>query len=136
MDPITTAIVAALAAGALKAAGSVGEKAISDGYAALKAILVRKFGQQSEVVKAVEGVEARPASPGRGQTLQEEVTAAKLAQDNEILQAAQALQERVRSQPGGAQIIQNVSHGSAGSVYGSATVTNYGERRPSDDPPS
>jgi hypothetical protein len=107
MEPITTAIIAAIAAGALKSAGQAGEQLVVDGYAALKALIVRKFGQQSEVVKAVEGVETRPDSEGRRQTLQEEIVTAKLDQDAEILQVAKALLDGVNAQPGGEKHVQN-----------------------------
>jgi hypothetical protein len=107
MEPITTAIIAAIAAGALKAAGSIGEKAIADSYAGLKALIVRKFGQQSDVVKAVESVEARPESAGRQQTLAEEAAAAKLDQDQDVVKAAQELIEQIKAQPGGQAHIQS-----------------------------
>ena len=107
MEPITTAIIAAIAAGALKAAGSIGEKAIADSYAGLKALIVRKFGQQSDVVKAVESVESRPDSAGRQQTLAEEGAAAKLDQDQDVVKAAQELIEQIKAQPGGQAHIQS-----------------------------
>ncbi len=46
MDPITTAIVAALAA--------LSKDAIKDGYNALKSTLKKKFGSESDLVDAVE----------------------------------------------------------------------------------
>jgi hypothetical protein len=108
MEPITaTAIVAALAAGVAKSAASVGEKVFVDGYGALKALLQRKFGGQSKVVKAVDDLEAKPESEGRKLTLKEEVEEAKADEDLEIRQAAQALLERLEAQPGGRQHIQN-----------------------------
>ena len=107
MEPITTAIIAAIAAGALKSVGQVGENLIADGYAALRSLIVRKFSQQSEVIKAVEGVESRPESEGRRQTLREEIVAAKLDHDAEILQSAQALLDRINAQPGGEKHVQN-----------------------------
>ncbi|MEO6320529.1 MAG: hypothetical protein ABIR56_07620 [Polaromonas sp.] len=107
MEPITTAIIAAIAAGALKSAGQVAEHLVGDGYAALKAFIVRKCGPQSEVVKAVDGVETRPDSEGRRRILHEEIVAAKLDQDAETLQIAQALLDRINAQPGGDQHVQN-----------------------------
>jgi predicted Ser/Thr protein kinase len=46
MDPITTAIVTALAT-------NLGKDAIKDGYEALKAAIKKKFGDDSDVVDAV-----------------------------------------------------------------------------------
>jgi hypothetical protein len=107
MDPITTALIAAIGAGALKSVGQVGENLVADGYAALKSLIMRKFSRQSEVVQAVEGVESRPDSEGRRQTLREEIVAAKLDQDAEILLSAKALLDRINAQPGGEKHVQN-----------------------------
>lgn len=49
MEPVTTAIVAAIAAGVARGAGGVGEGLLGDAYAALKALLLRKFGRQRPV---------------------------------------------------------------------------------------
>jgi hypothetical protein len=108
MEPITTtAIVAALAAGAVKSAASVGEKVLVDGYAALRALLQRKFGDQSRLIQAVDELEAKPDSEGRKLTLKEEVENAKADEDSEIRQKAQALLDQLEAQPGGRQHIQN-----------------------------
>jgi hypothetical protein len=105
MDPITTALVAAAAAGATE----VGKKAIGDAYAGLKDLIRRKFGAKSEVAKAVEAVEAKPDSVGRKTTLEEELTAAKADQDQELVEAARRLLERIEAQPGGVQVIQQAT---------------------------
>jgi hypothetical protein len=65
------------ATGVARGAGSVGERVLVDGYAALKALLQRKFGGESKVVKAVEDLEAEPDSQGRKLTLKEKVEEAK-----------------------------------------------------------
>ena len=44
MDPVTTAIVVALAAGATSGVTEAGRKAIADAYEALKTLLKKKFG--------------------------------------------------------------------------------------------
>jgi phage terminase small subunit len=102
MDPVTTAILAAIAAGVPK----VIEQAAADAYDALKAVLRRKFGDQSDVIKATKDLESKPDSAGRQATLHEEVTAAKADQDPEVLAAARALLERIKAQPGGEQFVQ------------------------------
>ena len=58
MDPITTAVLAAL--------GQLAEPAVKDAYEAFKSLLVRKFGKPSDVVKAVETLEAKPDSAAGG----------------------------------------------------------------------
>jgi disulfide oxidoreductase YuzD len=85
MDPVTTAIIAAIAAGAGAGANGVAAKSIVDGYQALKALIKRKFGESSEVVKAVDGLENKPDSAGRKQTVSEELTAVKAADDIDVL---------------------------------------------------
>lgn len=107
MDPVTTAIIAALAVGA----GRTVEKIIGDAYDGLKAILKRKFGEDSDVSKAVKELEVKPESMGRKTTLQEEVADVKADQDPEVLKAAQALLDQIKAQPGGEQHIQNVIGG-------------------------
>lgn len=105
MDPVTTAIVAAITAGFTK----VGEQAVTDAYDELKNILKEKFGKKSEVVKAVDRLEEKPESGGRKQMLQEEVLEAKVDQDSEILKLAQDLLTVIASQPDGGQFIQQAS---------------------------
>lgn len=97
MDPITTAIVAALAA--------LSKDAIKDSYNALKAALKKKFGTESDLVDAVDKLEKKPDSEGRKATLQEEVEIAKVNDDPEIIRLGQDLLDKIKEQPGGQQII-------------------------------
>ncbi|HEX5760890.1 MAG TPA: hypothetical protein VF121_17005 [Thermoanaerobaculia bacterium] len=105
MEPITTALIAAAAAGVTK----MGEQAIVDAYNGLKNLIRRKFGSDSEVAKAVEAVEAKPESDGRKATLQEELTAVRAADDRELVEAARKLLEQIRAQPDGARIVQQAT---------------------------
>jgi len=86
MDPIT-AVVSALVA-------SAGKKALDDSYERLKALFRIKFGSDSDVVQAIDQLEAKPDSTGRRQTLKEEIVAAKAHEDPDILQAIRAFEER------------------------------------------
>jgi hypothetical protein len=106
MDPISTAILAALSAGAVSGLTEVSKTAITDAYSKLKALLTKKFGGESDVVHAVNEVEAKPDSAGRKATLQEEVAAVKADQDQEVLHAAQALLQLLQASPEGGQHIQ------------------------------
>lgn len=119
MEPITTALVAAAAAGVTK----VGEKAIVEAYTGLKDLLRRKFGAQSEVAKAVAAVEAKPESAGRKATLAEELTAAKADQDQELVAAAHKLLERIEAQPGGVQVIQQATGSNIAQAARGGTAT-------------
>jgi phage terminase small subunit len=104
MDPITTAIVAAIAAGVSK----VGEQAVVDAYAKLKELLRKKFGARSKVLKAVKELEANPKSAARKDVVKEEVATAKADQDVELLKAAQLLLTAIKTKPDGERIIQTI----------------------------
>jgi hypothetical protein len=124
MDPFSAAIIAALTAGVLSGFTDTSKKLITDAYAGLKSLLIKKFGDQSSLVQSVTNLEAKPESPHRQGVLQEEVQAAKADQDPDLLQAAHALLEQIKAQPGGEQHIQNAigsyiaqaDHGSTATV--------------------
>ncbi len=101
MDPITTAIVAALAAGAVGGLTETSKTAITDAYNKLKDLLTKKFGVKSNVVQAVNQLEARPESAGRKETLQEEMTVVNAEQDDELLAAARHVLTLVQPQQAG-----------------------------------
>jgi hypothetical protein len=89
MDPITTAIVAALPALAANMVSGV----VKDAYAGLKSLITRKFGASSAVAKSVEDLEANPKSQGRAMVLSEHVEEAKATSDAEIMAAVSKLVE-------------------------------------------
>jgi hypothetical protein len=98
MDPITTAIVGALAAGAVSGLTETSKTAITDAYKKLKDLLVGKFGARSAVVQAVDQLEAKPESAGRKESLQEELIAIDAGQDADVLAAAKHLLTLVQPQ--------------------------------------
>lgn len=107
MDPITVAIVAAIGIGTVSGATKIAEQTIVDAYNGLKVLFVKKFGQNSDVVKAVERLEEKPTSSGRRTTLSEEIVSAKAADDQDILVAANDLLDRIKQLPSGEQHIQD-----------------------------
>ena len=107
MDPITTAIMAAIGAGALTGVTKAGEQAVVDAYGKLKDLLKKKFGEKSKVVEAVSELEASPKSTARKEVMKEELAAVKADQDQELLQIAQSLLKSIKALPGGMQIIQS-----------------------------
>ena len=107
MEPVTTAIIAALAAGAAGGITDVAKKAISDGYSGLKALISKKFGSNSEVSDALDKLQATPDSPKRQQTLAEELEATNASADPELLGAAQALLELIKGLPQGERHVQH-----------------------------
>jgi HetE-like protein len=126
MDPITTAIVAALAAGAASGMTKAGEQAISDAYGKLKELLGKKFGAKSKVVKAVQELEANPKSEARQEVVKEEVTSVKADQDQELLQLAQSLLKSLKALPGGTQIIQTAIGDQNIQIAGDSNTVNVG----------
>ncbi len=76
MEPITVAVIAAL--------GKISEAAIADGYQALKALLMRKFGEQSDIAVAVEKLEQDPQSQARKAVLDEEAGKVELSKDDDL----------------------------------------------------
>jgi hypothetical protein len=107
MEPITfTAIVAALSAGVVSGVGQVGKDALVDAYKGLKETLKRKFGDDSEVVEAVDKLEKKPDSEARKGVLLEEVEDARVDQDPEVRKAAQELLDSIKEQPGGEKHVQ------------------------------
>lgn len=123
MDPITTAIVAALSAGAISGMTEVGKTAITDAYQKLKGLLAHKFGNQSKVMKAIDDLEEEQDSKGRQLTLQEQLAKSKADQDQELVQTAQLLLHALQSQPGGAGHIQSIVGNYNAMVSGSGTAT-------------
>jgi hypothetical protein len=121
MDQITTAVLAAL--------GQLAEPAVKDAYEAVKALLVRKFGKPSDVVKAVEALEAKPDSAGRQATLTEEMSSSGATRDGELLQLAQALLEKSRSTQGGTHTVRQRVVGDGNVVAGSGDITINVDRR-------
>ncbi|MCB8765937.1 hypothetical protein L2E68_02430 [Planktothrix agardhii 1029] len=91
MDPITTAFVTALAI-------PMAKDVIKDGYDALKAALKKKFGDQSDVVNAVEQLEKKPDSEGRKSMLQEEVENAKIYNDPQMVKLAEELLKHLETE--------------------------------------
>ena len=94
---ITTAIVAAVT--------HLSKDVIKDSYDALKAGLKKKFGEESDLVDAVDKLEKKPDSEARKATVQEEVEIAQVNDDPEILKLAQNLLDKIKEQPGGQEII-------------------------------
>ena len=93
MDSITTAIIAALSAGAAGGLTEASKTAITDAYSRLKDLLAKKFGAKSKVIQAMDELETKPESSGRKQTLEEEIIAINVQRDADVLAVAQQLIE-------------------------------------------
>ena len=82
-----TAVIGALAAGALAKAGEIGGRAAVDAYEGLRALIVRKLGKAG----AVQSLEDDPRSEAAQTALAQALVKAGLANDGEIAQQAKAL---------------------------------------------
>ncbi|MBI5651687.1 MAG: hypothetical protein HZC40_14775 [Chloroflexi bacterium] len=122
MDPISLAVVGALA--------KLSEQAIKDAYEALKALIARKFGKESDLAQAVENLEKKPESVGRKETLVEEVTASNADRDQELLQAAKALSAIIKTSSGSSQIIQTATGDQNIQVAGNDNMINVNNSKP------
>jgi hypothetical protein len=128
MDPVTTAILAALASGG----GKVTEKLIVDTYEGLKSIISKKLGDDSKVAEAIVNLETEPEFGTHKMTLEGRIKGAKADQDPDIVKAAQALLDQINAQPGSTQHIQNAigSYIAQAELGSTATVTiNYPEQQ-------
>ncbi len=117
-------IIIAAIAGAL---GNLSSDAVKAGYNKLKELVLRKFGEDSDLVDAVKKLEQKPDAPARQQLLKEETAAAGADKDEEIIKAAQALLEAVKAQPGGEKAVRDIIHqqvtGSGHIFSGTGNVT-------------
>lgn len=116
MDPITL-IVTALAAGAAAAAKDVGGDAVKSAFNGLKALIAKRFGGKANVESAIASVEQKPDSDNRKGVLKEELEAAGVDKDEEVLKLVQsflALLEKNGVQTGVSQSIGNVTATASG----------------------
>jgi hypothetical protein len=123
MDPITTAIVAALSALAPELVTS----GLKDAYQGLKAVIRRKFGESSQVSKAVEALEADPGSKGQAAVLQEKVTVARASEDPDVMKALAELVNTLKEAKIGGEAVSNIkiaiTGGTVSGVIGAQQVT-------------
>ncbi len=126
MEPVTTAVIAAVTAGATNGLTEIAKVAISDGYTGLKSLLIRKFGIESPVIKSIQDIEEKPSSPGRRQTLDEEIKEANIGNDQEILHAIKTLKKVMERNdiPLNVNIIQVNGTGAIGAVSGGTVTIN------------
>ena len=91
MEPVTT-IVTALALGAAAGSQSMAEKAVKDGYEGLKAIIQRCYQNIN-----IQPLEKNPQSKARQGVLIEDLTDVKVDKNQEILEQAKILIERIQN---------------------------------------
>jgi hypothetical protein len=100
MDPVQI-ISTALALGAPVALKVAAETAVKDAYAALKSLVLSRFGSKGETARAVSAIEAKPESDARKTVLAEELESVGAGSDQEIVDSATALLSILESQSPG-----------------------------------
>jgi len=116
MDPITTAIVAALAAG-------VTQGTVADAYNGVKQLIKTKFDNKNDVIVAIDRLEQKPQSNERQMELQEQVEESNLNKHTDIVNAANLLMDEMKSSGDEKHIMQakgkfiaQADHGSTANV--------------------
>lgn len=125
MDPITTALVVALATGVAGGAGQVGKEIIVDAYAALKDALKDKCGVDSKVMQALDALEEEPDFEPNQTALAGRMEQAEVTTDSTLLNLAETLLSNIKEQPGGETHIQNAvgNYNAQADRGGTASVT-------------
>jgi hypothetical protein len=123
MDPITTAIVAALPALAADAVKS----GIKDAYEGVKAVIRRKWGDTAPISKAITALEEDPKSKAQVAVLEEKVGAVNAADDADVQQALRVLLEQMKVHGIGGEAVAgiqlNISGGTQTGIIGAQNVT-------------
>jgi disulfide oxidoreductase YuzD len=83
MDPITTAVVAALPT----LASDLVKSSVKDAYDALKTAIRRRWGETSPVASAVDAFEGDPGSSEHAQSLAQKIAETKATEDPEVMKA-------------------------------------------------
>jgi hypothetical protein len=123
MDPITTAIVAAIPA---LASGLV-TSSVKDAYEGLKSIIRRKWGDAAPISKAITAIEKDPTSRAQAAVLEERVGAVKATEDADVLQALRVLVEQMKTHGIGGEAVAsiqlNISGGTQTGIIGAQNVS-------------
>jgi hypothetical protein len=106
MDPVSLALLTALGAGATSGLTDVTKQTIVAGYTKLKERLLARFGQSyPDLEHALTTVEAKPTSQARQDVLVEELTAARVVDDPELVTLAHTLLQQLQHTQHGSQVI-------------------------------
>jgi hypothetical protein len=123
MDPITTAIVATLPA----LASDLIKSSVKDAYAALKAIIRRKWGDASPVAKSIDALEASPKSGAQAEAVAQHIAAVNATADAEVMKALAKLIDELKKEGIGGEAITrigvNISGGSVQGIVGAENVS-------------
>jgi hypothetical protein len=92
MDPITTAILAALPS----LASNMVSAGVKDAYEGLKSVIRRKWGDTAPISKAISALEQDPNSKAQAAVLEEKVSEIKAVDDSEVALSLRQLVEQLK----------------------------------------
>lgn len=133
MDPITSAIIAALAAGVTAGLTDTAKKLVSDLYNSIKEKIQQKHGKDSKAIKAINDLENEPDFTPYQNGLQQRVSELKLDKDPELISLATKLLSEIQQSESKAnlQTIQNVyGNGNAVAGNGGTATINVQQSKP------
>jgi hypothetical protein len=107
MDPISTAVLSAIAAGATQVAGT----ALNDAYKGLKGILRRRYGTSSRLYQTLRDVERNPDNDLSRAALVRLIQASPATRDRRILAATDEVIRVIQQSPDGDEIIASIQQG-------------------------
>lgn len=114
MEPITTAIVAAVTAGIT----DIGKKAFGDTYQGLNDLIKSKSGQDNKVSKAIAELEDNPESKGRQTILAESIVQEKADRNLELIHLARQLVRALEETEQGRQAVAKYQIDARGAQIG------------------
>jgi hypothetical protein len=114
VDPITTAIVAALPA----LASDLVKSSVKDAYEGVKSVIRRKWGATSSIAKSVDALEADPKSKRKATVVAKNVTKANATADVEMRQALAKLVDELKKERIGGKAIAAMTINIKGDVHG------------------
>lgn len=131
MDPITSAIIAALAAGVTAGLTDTAKKMISDLYNTIKEKIQQKHGKDSKAIKAINDLESEPDFAPYQSGLQQRVNELKLDKESELISLATKLLSVIQESQSKAnlQTIQNV-YGNGNAVAGTGGTATINVQQP------
>jgi hypothetical protein len=112
MDPITTAILAALGV----MGSEVIKSGVKDAYDSLKAVIRRKWGESAAISKAITALEEDPQSKAQAGVLEEKVGEVKATNDAEVAQALHRLVEQMKAGGVGGEAVARIHFNMSGGV--------------------
>lgn len=132
MDPITSAIIAALVAGTTAGLADTAKKLIADLYNSIKEKIQQKHGKESKAVKAINELETEPDFVPYQAGLQQRINELKIDKDPELVSLAENLLSVIQQTENNTslQTIQNI-YGNGNAVSGSGGTSNINIQRQS-----